>query len=226
MSRDILKKLKEQIKVLEEELHIELPRALKVAREHGDLSENAEYDAAKERQGYVNARLGQLRKRLADLSMVNFDRIPKGKVSFGSQVTLYDYQKEEEVIYKLVIVRGRCRKGPHLDDLSHQASAPRQKGEEVKAQTPSGLKAFEIVKLLAIHDLVDRIDDRVDPSLFRSSPGAQAVRKQSARSRPLSIRLVAGRFDGRPRNERELLELKAVLGRERSELERASCRSK
>ncbi|HEY7819645.1 MAG TPA: transcription elongation factor GreA, partial [Vicinamibacteria bacterium] len=91
MSHDILKKLKEEIKLLEEELHVELPKALKVAREHGDLSENAEYDAAKDRQGYVNARLGQLRRRLADLSMVNFDRIPVGKVSFGSRVTLYDH---------------------------------------------------------------------------------------------------------------------------------------
>jgi transcription elongation factor GreA len=157
MSRDILKKLKEQIKVLEEELHIELPRALKVAREHGDLSENAEYDAAKERQGYVNARLGQLRKRLADLSMVNFDRIPKGKVSFGSQVTLYDYQKEEEVIYKLVMSE-EADAGKGLISTTSpigRALLGREEGEEVKAQTPSGLKTFEIVKLLTIHDLVD-----------------------------------------------------------------------
>ena len=103
MTQEIVKKLKDEIKTLEEELHVELPRALKVAREHGDLSENAEYDAAKERQGYVNARLGQLKQRLAELSMVNFDKIPHGKVSFGSEVTLYDLEKEEEVVYKLVM---------------------------------------------------------------------------------------------------------------------------
>ena len=157
MSRDILKKLKEEIKVLEEELHIELPRALKVAREHGDLSENAEYDAAKERQGYVNARLGQLRKRLADLSMVNFDRIPKGKISFGSQVTVYDHQKEEEVIYKLVMSE-EADAGKGLISTTSpigRALLGKEEGEEVTVSTPSGLKVFEIVRLLTIHDLVD-----------------------------------------------------------------------
>jgi len=157
MSRDILKKLKEQIKVLEEELHIELPRALKVAREHGDLSENAEYDAAKERQGYVNARLGQLRKRLADLSMVNFDRIPKGKVSFGSQVTVYDHQKSEEVIFKLVMSEEADAGKGFISTTSPigRALLGKEEGEEVKVQTPSGLRIFEIVRLLTIHDLVD-----------------------------------------------------------------------
>jgi len=157
MSRDILKKLKEEIKVLEEELHIELPRALKVAREHGDLSENAEYDAAKERQGYVIARLGQLRKRLADLSMVNFDRIPKGKISFGSQVTVYDHQKEEEVIYKLVMSE-EADAGKGLISTTSpigRALLGKEEGEEVTVSTPSGLKVFEIVRLLTIHDLVD-----------------------------------------------------------------------
>jgi transcription elongation factor GreA len=157
MSREILKKLKEEIKVLEEELHIELPRALKVAREHGDLSENAEYDAAKERQGYVNARLGQLRKRLADLSMVNFDRIPKGKISFGSQVTLYDHQKEEEVIYKLVMSEETDAGKGFISTTSPigHALLGKEEGEEVTVSTPSGLKVFEIVRLLTIHDLVD-----------------------------------------------------------------------
>jgi len=157
MSRDILKKLKDEIKVLEEELHVELPRALKVAREHGDLSENAEYDAAKERQGYVNARLGQLRKRLADLSMVNFERIPKGKISFGSRVTLFDHQKKEEVVYKLVMSEEADAGKGFISTTSPigRALLGKEEGEEVNVQTPSGLKIFEIVKLLTIHDLVD-----------------------------------------------------------------------
>jgi transcription elongation factor GreA len=157
MSQDILKKLKEEIKTLEEELHIELPRALKVAREHGDLSENAEYHAAKERQGYVNARLGQLRKRLADLSLVNFDRIPRGKLSFGSKVTLYDHQKEEEVVYKLVMGEEADVAKGLISTTSPigRALLGKEEGEEVKVQTPSGTKSFEIVRLLTIHDLVD-----------------------------------------------------------------------
>jgi transcription elongation factor GreA len=157
MAQEILKKLKEQIKSLEEELHIELPRALKVAREHGDLSENAEYDAAKERQGYVNARLGQLRRRLADLSMVNFDRIPKGKISFGSEVTLYDHNKKEEVVYKLVMSEETDVAKGHISTTSPigRALLGKQEGDEVNVQTPGGTKSFEIVKLLTIHDLVD-----------------------------------------------------------------------
>ncbi|HEY7818923.1 MAG TPA: transcription elongation factor GreA [Vicinamibacteria bacterium] len=157
MSRDILKKLKEEIKTLEDELHIELPRALKVAREHGDLSENAEYHAAKERQGYVNARLGQLRKRLADLSMVNFDRIPRNKISFGTRVTLYDHQKEEEVIYKLVMSEEADMAKGLISTTSPigKALLGKEEGEEVRVQTPSGTKSFEIVRLVTIHDLVE-----------------------------------------------------------------------
>jgi transcription elongation factor GreA len=157
MSKDILKKLKEEIKVLEEELHIELPRALKVAREHGDLSENAEYDAAKERQGYVNARLGQLRKRLAELSMVNFDRIPQGRVSFGSKVTVFDQVKEEEIVYKLVMSEDADAARGWISTTSPigRALLGKEEGDEVNVQTPGGLKKFEIVKLLTIHDLVD-----------------------------------------------------------------------
>ena len=157
MREEILKKLKEQIKVLEEEFHVELPRALKVAREHGDLSENAEYDAAKERQGYVNARLGQLKKRLAELSMVNFDNIPQGKVSFGSQVTLYDLEKEDEVVYKLVMSEEADVSKGLISTSSPigRALMGKEEGDEVNVETPGGLKNFEITKLVTIHDATD-----------------------------------------------------------------------
>ncbi|HSF17217.1 MAG TPA: transcription elongation factor GreA [Vicinamibacteria bacterium] len=160
MSKDIFSKLKGEIKALEEELHVELPKALKVAREHGDLSENAEYDAAKERQGYVNARLGQLRKRLANLSMVNFDKIPKGKVSLGSEVTLFDVDKEAEVVYKLVVSE-EADVGKGLISTTSpigRALLGREEGAEVRVQTPGGLKNFEIIKLVTIHDLVELND--------------------------------------------------------------------
>ena len=154
MTEEITKKLKDEIKVLEEELHVELPRALKVAREHGDLSENADYDAAKDRQGFVNARLGQLNKRLADLSMVNFDNIPHGKVSFGSQVTLFDLEKEEEVAYKLVmseeadVAKGLISTSSPIG----RALMGKEEGDEVDVETPGGVKSFEITKLVTIHD--------------------------------------------------------------------------
>ena len=157
MTQEITKRLKDEIKGLEEELHVELPRALKVAREHGDLSENADYDAAKERQGFVNARLGQLKKRLAELSMVNFDKIPQGKVSFGSTVTLYDVEKEDEVVYKLVMSEDvDVRKGLiSTTSPIGRALMGKEEGDEVDVQTPGGVKNFEITKLVTIHDATD-----------------------------------------------------------------------
>ena len=157
MTQEITKKLKDEIKALGEELHVELPRALKVAREHGDLSENADYDAAKERQGFVNARLGQLKKRLAELSMVNFDNIPHGKVSFGSTVTLYDLEKEDEVVYKLVMSEDADVAKGLISTTSPigRALMGKEEGAEVDVQTPGGVKNFEITKLVTIHDATD-----------------------------------------------------------------------
>src|SRR5215467_12886932 len=99
---DIQKKLQEEIASLEYELRNELPKEILKARAHGDLSENAEYHAAKERQGFVNARLGQLQKRLRELSMVDLSKIPRDKVGLGSTVVVLDLKKDEEQTYKLV----------------------------------------------------------------------------------------------------------------------------
>src|SRR6202166_2114406 len=99
---DLKKKLKAEIDALEYELHVDLPREISKARAHGDLSENAEYHAAKERQGVVNMRLGQLRARLRELSMIDMSRIPRDRVGLGSSVTVLDLDKDEEVLYKLV----------------------------------------------------------------------------------------------------------------------------
>src|ERR1700683_38913 len=96
---DIKKKLQDEIAVLEHEFHVELPKEILKARAHGDLSENAEYHAAKDRQGFVNARLGQLRKRLADLSMVDFTKIPIDKVGLGSPVVVLDTRREDKLTY-------------------------------------------------------------------------------------------------------------------------------
>src|SRR5262245_65632936 len=99
---DIKKKLRDGITALEYELHVDLPKEILKARAHGDLSENAEYHAAKDRQGFVNARLGQLKKRLAELSMVDFSMIPHGKVGLGSVGVVLDTKQEEEITYQLV----------------------------------------------------------------------------------------------------------------------------
>src|ERR1700761_8068708 len=100
--QDIMKSLQEQIKVLEYELTTELPAEIKKAVALGDLSENAEYHMAKQRQEFVNARLGQLKKRMAELSLVNMANIPHDKVGFGSTVVVLDNTKDQELTYKLV----------------------------------------------------------------------------------------------------------------------------
>src|SRR5512146_906671 len=99
---DLKKKLQEEIAALEHELRIELPKEILKARAHGDLSENAEYHAAKERQGYVNARLGQLKARLREISMIDMSKIPHDRVGLGSSVLVLDVTKDEQIRYKLV----------------------------------------------------------------------------------------------------------------------------
>ena len=154
---DFLKKLKEEIRALEDELHVKLPKELKTAREHGDLSENAEYHAAKERQGYVNARLGQLRKRLAELSMVNLEKIPRDRVSLGSEVHLYDVDKNEEIVYRLVMSEEADVQQGLISTTSPigRALMGKEEGDEVTVQAPSGPKNFEIVKLVTVHDQIE-----------------------------------------------------------------------
>src|ERR1044072_5715376 len=99
---DVKKKLQDEISALEYELHVELPREILKARAHGDLSENAEYHAAKDRQGFVNARLGQVKKRVAEVAMIDFPKIPHGKVGLGSTVVVLDTNRDEEITYHLV----------------------------------------------------------------------------------------------------------------------------
>src|SRR3974390_3931885 len=96
------KKLLEEIQLLEHELNVELPRELKKAAALGDLSENAEYHMAKQRQEFVRARLGQLKKRIADLSLVNMANIPRDKAALGSTLRVFDCFKGEEIADKLV----------------------------------------------------------------------------------------------------------------------------
>src|ERR1700730_5202489 len=102
MTEMIKKKLRDEIEALEHELIHELPKEIKKAAALGDLSENAEYHMAKQRQEFVKARVRQLGKRLADLSMVNMNNIPKDRVGLGSTVKVYDNTKNEDVEYKLV----------------------------------------------------------------------------------------------------------------------------
>src|SRR5438105_2471670 len=99
--KQIKQKLQDEITALERELSIDLPKEIAVARAHGDLSENAEYKFAKERQGFVNARIGQLKKRMGDLGMLNLTNIPKDRSGYGSRVLVLDTDKDVKIEYKL-----------------------------------------------------------------------------------------------------------------------------
>ena len=154
MPEHIKKKLEEEIQTLEYELNHELPKELKKAVAMGDLSENAEYHMAKQRQEFVRARLGQLKKRMADLSLVNMANIPKDKVAFGSTVTVYDSTKEEKIEYKLVtseesdVTKGLISTTSPIG----RALMGKKEGDTAVVVTPNGKRELEVLKLSTIHD--------------------------------------------------------------------------
>jgi transcription elongation factor GreA len=157
MSEDVKIKIQEELRQLEQELRTEIPQDLKIAVAMGDLSENAEYTAARNRQDYVRARIGNLRKRLADLSMIDVSRLPHDRVGYGSTVLLYDLDNSEELTYKLVMAEDA-----NVAESKISTSSPvgrglmgRSEGEEVEITTPAGKRRFEIIKLTTIHDSPD-----------------------------------------------------------------------
>ena len=154
---DIKKKLQEEIATLEYELRNELPREILKARAHGDLSENAEYHAAKERQGLVNARLGQLKKRLAEMSMVDFSKIPHDKVGLGSTVVVFDTRKDEEMTFRLVTSEEADATTGRISTSSPigRALLGKEVGDSVRVQIPGGLRELEILKLTTIHEATE-----------------------------------------------------------------------
>ena len=151
---DIKKKLQEEIAALEYELRNELPKEILKARAHGDLSENAEYHAAKDRQGFVNARLNQLKKRLAEVSMVDFSKIPHDKVGLGSTVVVLDVKRDEELTYNLVTSEEADAANGKISTTSPigRALLGKEVGDVAKVQSPGGQKELEVLKLTTIHD--------------------------------------------------------------------------
>jgi transcription elongation factor GreA len=150
---ELIKKLQEEIAALETELRIELPKEILKARAHGDLSENAEYHAAKERQGYVSARLGQLAGRLRELSMIDMSKIPHDRVGLGSSVKVLDLTKDERILYKLVtsedvdVAKGLISTSSPIG----RGLLGKQVGDTVKINIPGGMREMEIIELTTIH---------------------------------------------------------------------------
>ena len=154
MTDQIKRKLQDEMNQLEHELVHDLPKEIKKAAALGDLSENAEYHMAKQRQEFVKARLRQLGKRIADLSLINMDNIPRDKVGLGSTVKVYDNDKNAEVEYKLVtteesdVVSGKISTSSPIG----RALLNKKVGDTATVVTPNGKREMEILKLSTIHD--------------------------------------------------------------------------
>src|SRR5437868_592981 len=152
--KQIKQKLQDEITALERELSIDLPKEIAVARAHGDLSENAEYKFAKERQGFVNARIGQLKKRMGDLGMLNLSNIPKDRAGYGSRILVLDTNKDVKVEYKLVSTEEADAEKGLISTTSPigRALLNKKVGDEIQVTTPAGQKDFEVVRLVTIYD--------------------------------------------------------------------------
>lgn len=154
---DINKKLQDELNAIERELRIDLPKEILRAREHGDLSENAEYKAAKERQAFLEGRKAQLQKRMAALSLVNLDKIPADRAAYGSKIVLYDYEADKEIEYTLV--------SPEETNVSNglisitspigKSLVGKREGDDVEIITPSSRKNYEVRRLTTIHQMAE-----------------------------------------------------------------------
>ena len=153
MKDRLIRKFEEELQTLNHELKLELPKEIKRARELGDLRENAEYAAAKERQRLVEARISMLQRRVSEIALLNVDRIPSNRAGFGS--TLHVIEKNgDKLVYQLVMPEEADAAKGLISTTSPigRALLNREPGDFVKVVTPSGTREFEIVRLLTIHD--------------------------------------------------------------------------
>ena len=153
MKERILKKFNDEIAALERELHVDLPKEIQRAREYGDLRENAEYKAAKERQEIVNARIAMLKKRVGEIALINLDRIPHDRAGFGSTVHLRA-ESGDVIIYQLVMPEEADAEKGLISTSSPigRAILNKEEGDEIVVATPNGKREFELLKLITIHD--------------------------------------------------------------------------
>jgi transcription elongation factor GreA len=153
----IVERLKEQLVLLERELRVELPERIRIARELGDIRENGEFEVAKDRQGFVHARVGHLQRRIAELSSIDLSRVPKDRVAFGATVHLTEEETGEERVYRLVAseevdtAKGWISPGSPVG----QSLIGKREGDTVVMRTPGGARRCEITRLVTLHDVLD-----------------------------------------------------------------------
>jgi len=157
MKDRLIKKFEDEIQTLDRELKIELPREIKRARELGDLRENAEYQAAKERQRLVESRISMLQTRVAQIALINIDRIPSDRAGFGSQVHVIESRTGDKLMYQLVMPEDADAEKGMISTTSPigRAFLNKEEGDTVKVATPGGAREFEIVKLVTIHNVAE-----------------------------------------------------------------------
>ena len=155
MKARLVKRFEDEINGLERELKTQLPKEIQRARELGDLRENAEYKAAKERQEYLQARIGMLKKRVAEIALMNVDRIPRDKAGLGSTVELIE-SNGIGVTYQLVMPEDADAERGWISTASPigRAIVGKEEGDEIHVKAPNGERVFELVKLTTIHDMV------------------------------------------------------------------------
>jgi transcription elongation factor GreA len=153
MKDRLIRKFEDEIQTLDRELKIELPKEIKRARELGDLRENAEYSAAKERQRLVESQISLLKKRVAEIALINVDRIPKDRAGFGSTLHVIE-GTGEKLVFQLVMPEDADAAKGLISTTSPigKAFLNKEPGDSVKVTTPGGPREFEIVKLTTIHD--------------------------------------------------------------------------
>ncbi len=150
----LVEALKRKLADLDRELKIDIPERIRQARELGDLRESGEYETAKDRQGFVQARIAFLRRRIADLSSIDLSRIPRDRVAFGTTVHLVDQETGGERIYRLVASeevdpeRGWISPGSPVG----QGLIGRREGDLVVIRTPNGSRGYEVVRVVTLHD--------------------------------------------------------------------------
>ena len=153
MKAKVLKKFEDEVAGLERELHRELPKEIQRARELGDLRENAEYQAAKDRQGIVNARIAMLKKRIHEISIMNLDKLPHDRAAFGSTVHVRE-DNGDTIVYQLVMSEEADATKGLISTSSPigRAIVGKMEGDEITVSTPNGTRNFEILKLVTVHD--------------------------------------------------------------------------
>jgi transcription elongation factor GreA len=154
LTESVKQKLQQELDELDQELRVHLPKQIKIAKEWGDLRENAEYHAALARQQFVQARIQQLRQRLREVSSIDLSKVPHDKAAYGSKLVLYDSERDEEVTYRLVTPEESDPAAGLISTTSPvgRSLMGREEGDEVRVTTPSGTRNFEIKKLTTLHE--------------------------------------------------------------------------